>query len=194
MKKYWIPILTVCLLFARCTKHDKPVNSQTEQTNETTNNVQDNTTDTSNDNIINFENVVLINDEYITMELLNFYTEEVISGSEKVTRYCITVNTTNKSDRHFFMNPADFFIDGQKLKTSILTDTIDLLKNGYSEKSVYSFAYDNPPTETPLNSVDELYKIEGYFFANVYDANNQNIELQYEPSITLSNAIGKNIN
>lgn len=47
MKKNWISILTVCLLFAGCTKQENPVNNQTEQINETTNNVQGNTNNTS---------------------------------------------------------------------------------------------------------------------------------------------------
>lgn len=154
-----------------------------------TNDSNTNDTDThdaeesTNDSIIEFDNIILVDDETVTIELVNFYSEDVTWGSGTQNEKYITVRATNKTDHEIFLNPRKFYLNNEECYVSMKSGSIapDPGKSGS-----YSFmvAYNTTPEHTALKSLEELKELEGSFGGlNKYDDGNNNTELEVSFSI-----------
>lgn len=136
----------------------------------------------TNDSIIEFDNIILFDDETITMELVNFYAEDVNWAEGTQNEKYITVRVTNKTDHEILLNPKKFYLNNEECYVSLRSGSItpDPGKSGS-----YSFmvAYNVTPTHKALNSLDELKELEGSFSGmNKYE-NQDNTELKVDFSI-----------
>ena len=141
------------------------------------------TSDGESAGIINFDDVILVDNEAVTIKLVNFYEEEVNwSEGAQLEKY-ITVKATNNTDHEILLNPGKFYIDDEEAYVVMKSGTIapDPGKSGS-----YSFmvAYNTTPEHTALESLDELYTLEGSFSGlHKYDDSSKNTSLEVGFSI-----------
>jgi hypothetical protein len=142
--------------------------------------------ETDND-LIEFENVILVDNETLTMELVNFYAQDCNWSSGVQNEKYITVKVTNKTDHGILLNPDKFYLNDEEAWVSITNGSItpDAGKSG-----TYSFmvATNTMPEHTALDSLDELYGLEGTFDGlNTYDDDNNT---SLEVSFSIPDALG----
>ena len=128
--------------------------------------------ETSSDNsIIKFEDVVLFEDDVIKLELANFYAEDHnwVEGAQN--EKCFTVKATNKTNHEVMCHTDKLYLgdNTEKLYICVLSSTIapDPGKSGYYD---FCVAYDTIPEHTALDSLEDLYSLNGTF--KVYEKYN----------------------
>lgn len=126
-----------------------------------------NSSDASN-GIIEFENTIVADDVNVTIELVNFYTEEINWGTSTQQEKIVTFRFINKTDQSIALDPRDFYINNEKAyfcpqegQESVI------LEAGRAGKYSYIIAEDTSPEHTALKSLDELYELEGAFFGTI---------------------------
>lgn len=160
MKRIWALILVVVMCLSLCACNNG-VGSALESDNETS----------SDNSIIKFENVVLFEDEAIKLELANFYAEDHnwVEGTQN--EKCFTVKATNKTNHEVTCHTDKLYLgdNTEKLYVCILSGTIapDPEKSGYYD---FIVAYDTVPEHTALDSLEDLYLLNGTF--KVYEKYN----------------------
>lgn len=114
------------------------------------------------DDLIEFENVILVDNDTLTIELVNFYAEDSnwVEGSQNEKH--ITVKVKNKTAKEFFLNPDQFYLNDEAAWI-ICVDGSIVPAPGKSMKCSVIVAYDTKPEHTALGSLDELFCLEGSF-------------------------------
>ena len=115
-----------------------------------------------NNTLIEFNNVVLVNNETVKIELINFYAEDVnwVTGTQN-EKY-ITVKATNKTDHDIILNPGKFYL-GEDEVYVLLTNGSIAPAPGKSGNYAFIIANNTSPEHTALNSLEALYTLEGSF-------------------------------
>lgn len=127
-----------------------------------------------NDDIVEFQDVILVDNDTIALELVDFHVKEYKWQTGTEQEKLVTFKATNKTDHKISMNPSKFYIDNEEVHVSMVDGSIapDAGKAGR-----YSFIinYQGSSDHNPLQSLDELYKLEGSFSGiHVYDDASKN--------------------
>lgn len=114
--------------------------------------------------VIDFENTVLADNDVVTVELVQFYEEEVNwNGPETpVFEKNITLQVKNKSDYEIIFNYSDAYIGDEAVRVSMY-DGNEGPAPGKSKKYRYCIEQDTAPDHTPLESIEDLYDLDGNF-------------------------------
>lgn len=115
------------------------------------------------DDLIEFENVILVDDDTLTMELVNFYAEDWNWAEGSQSEKHITVKVKNKTAQEFFLNPDQFYLDDEAALILCVDGSIAPAP-GKSMKCSFMVAYDTKPEHKALGSLDELFGLEGSFY------------------------------
>ena len=116
----------------------------------------------ADDDIIEFENVVLVDDDVVTVELTQFFEKEVNwAGADKpsMEKY-ITLKVHNNSDTDILFNLEDGYVHGEGVKV-IMSNGNSGPAPGKTKTYSYDIQYETTPDATPLESLDDLYSFEG---------------------------------
>lgn len=160
------------------------VSSESVELNSASSDIEEEAEENTDESLIEFENVILVDDDTITLELVNFYAEDynwTDRGLQNEKHF--TVKATNNSDHKITLNPGKIYLNDEECFVSLVQGTItpDPGKSG-----VYSFlvGHQTTPNPSPLESIDDLYLIEGRFEGlNVYEDSSKNTRLEVEFSI-----------
>jgi len=136
------------------------------------------------DGTIHFDDVVLADTDTLTLYLEGFYEKEYnwSTGGTQVEKL-FTVKVKNKSDHEIMLNPGNMYINDEKCYVSMENGSIDL-DAGKSGSYSFLVAKDTQPDHTALDSLDDLYLLEGSFEGlNKYEDYNQNTSLEVSFSI-----------
>ena len=141
--------------------------------------------ETTDDSIIKFDNLVLIDDDRITVELTQFYEDEVnwVGSDAPVMEKYFTVKVTNKSDSDILFNINDGYINNESV-TIMMSDGNNGPAPGKSKSYSYDIQYNTSPDRTPLESLEDLYSFEATVQTFVYTGDNtlgdeRNIDISF---------------
>ena len=173
MKKTLALVLALLLTLGLCACGNSNLTTQSVQSN-----------NKKDENIIEFDGIILVDNDTVTLELVNFYSDDVNwSGSKAQNEKYITIKATNKTDHEIVLNPGNFYLNNEAAYVMMATGSITP-DPGKSAKYSFLIANDTQPEHTALNSIDELYGLEGSFDGlNVYDDSNKNSSLSVTFSI-----------
>lgn len=130
-----------------------------------------------NDSLIEFENVVLVDNDTVKIELVNFYAEDVKWFSDVQNEKYITVKATNKSNHDITLNPGNFYLGDEAVVAIMITGSIAPAP-GKSGNYTFMIKYNTSPEATALDSLKELYALEGSFDGlNTYEDSSKNTRL-----------------
>jgi len=137
----------------------------------------------NDDSRIDFDEVLLAENDTVSLYLVSFYAEDVNWSSGMQNEKYIMVKAKNKSDHKILMNPGKFYIDDEKCYVSMADGSISL-DSGKSGTYAFCVGTDTKPEHTALASLDELYKLEGSFEGlHDYDNPKKNSSLEIEFSV-----------
>jgi len=147
-------------------------------------------TEAEDEDLISFENVTLVDNDILTIELVNFYAEDVNWSEGEQNEKSITIKATNKTDHEFFLNPDGFYLDGEELYVSMQDGSINPAP-GKSANYSFRVARDTKPEHTALESLDELYGLEGDFSgAEELESGTVSLEVSFSIPEALGNTQG----
>lgn len=112
--------------------------------------------------IIEF-NKVLVDDDYVTIELLNFYE----SKKGENTDACITFSVTNHLNRDILFNVNDTYVDDQSV-VDVMLDGNSGPEPDKTKEYGYEIQKKIAGDYIPLDSFDDLYRLNGTFEILVY--------------------------
>ena len=115
--------------------------------------------------IIEFQDLVLVEDRLVRIELSNFFEKEYHWSEGDRIEKCFTFRVTNKSDKELLIYLEDTYIDNEGVDRSGLDGVGTAPRPGKSDSYSYRIYRKNPAYEhgKPLDSLDELYRLEGSF-------------------------------
>lgn len=162
MKKLFA-LLLVGLMFISLCACSKD-NHQQKPLEVDTNNVENEeeiTNNTENDSSeIKFNEVLLADDENVTLWLIKFYAEDYNwAGANPQNEKLVTLKVKNKTEHRISIYSGHFYLDDEEL-FFIFGKTPDL-DAGKSTSFDLLFAYDETPEHRALNNLEDLYRIEG---------------------------------
>ena len=163
-----LAILLVCILcisFAACGKKSDDDTMKESPADTASDAAAPNETEpTEPDNsVIEFTDIVLVDDNNVTIELVNFYEEEVnwaeAYGGKQIEK-CITFKAKNKTDKDIYVDLNNLFIGEE---TMYISGGFSEVVAGRTASFDIYVKHDTTPNATPLDSLDELYQAEGRF-------------------------------
>lgn len=110
---------------------------------------------------IEFDDLVLAEDDKVKISLVEFYTNKMISAGNSDGGKCATFKVENKTDREMAVNVIPY-LDNESL-TAALVDGGTAVEAGRVGRMGFSFTYGTYPNWTDLDSLDELYELEFTF-------------------------------
>ena len=115
-----------------------------------------------NSSRIEFNNVILLDNEWATVTLVSFYEYEVnwVSGTQ--VEKCIEVSVHNNSSQEYIFNLYDAYV-GDETMLAVMHDGNAGPAPGRSGTFRYYIDHDTTPDSTALASLEELYELEGVF-------------------------------
>lgn len=159
MKKLLFLLLTIILCFPLVACGNK-------DTNDSIGIMVESNEDEFEGEVIEFNNTVLVDDDLVRIELVKFYTAENYSDEDN-TRKGFCVKCTNKSDGYEMdIWPMDCYVrDEMVMVTKVGGNLIMPGKTAYLD---YYFKYERPEGSVQLNSLDDLYDLEGKIKINCF--------------------------
>lgn len=137
-------------------------------------------------NLITFKDKILADNDIVKLELVNFYAQEVNTAEGKQNQKYISIKATNKTDHDFFLNP-EFYLDGEKAYVALQGGSIGPAP-GKSANYSFLVARDTKPQPTPLETLEELYDLEGAFEGlEELESGNESIEVNFSIPEALGN-------
>ena len=141
--------------------------------------------ESQDENLRTFENVVLAENDVAKIELVNFFAEDVNWADGKQNEKKITIKVTNKSDDEISVWPEDAYLDGEK---AYIVNNPVTVASGMSGNHDFFVAKDTKPEHTALESIDDLYRVEGLFEGRVEtDSGSESFELNFSIPEALGN-------
>lgn len=132
-----------------------------------------------NNEMIEFENIIVADDMDVTIELVNFYTEEYKWAAGTQQEKIVTFRFTNKTDQKLSLNADNFYLDNEKAYDCMKDGTVSL-EAGRAGKYSFIVAENTSPEHTALKSLDELYKLEGTFSGYTeYEGSYKDLEISF---------------
>ncbi len=115
--------------------------------------------------IIEFTDVVLVDDDTVRIELVNFYEQEYNWNTGKQIEKCLTYKVTNKSDHELLIYLEDPYIDDESVSRSGVDGVGNAPKPGKTASYRYRIYYNSPADKNgkALDSLDDLYRLEATF-------------------------------
>ena len=155
-------VIVLCLSFAACGKksddellNESPVDTAAPSEKE------DSAADSG---MVEFTDVTLVDDKNVTIQLVNFYEKEVnwteSDGGPQVEKH-VTFNIKNKTDQEINVWLTSYI--GEETMSSPLSSGGSSVDAGRSSTVVYGIRHDSAPYHKALDSLDELYQLEGKF-------------------------------
>ncbi len=136
-----------------------------------------------NNEIVFTEGIVIVENDFARVELVNFYEEE--SYGEQLTSKYITLKVKNKSDRQFLFDLSDAYI-GENAVVSMMCDGNSGPLPGKANTHTYIITKDDS-NYTPIDSIEELYELEGVLEFTVLTEDGEYIEERVEEYFSLKN-------
>lgn len=115
--------------------------------------------------IIEFTDVVLVDDDTVKIELLNFFEREYNWNTGKQIEKCFTYKVKNKSDHELLIYLEDPYIDDEGVSRSGLDGVGTAPKPGKSDTYSYRIYRESPADKNgkALESLEDLYRLEATF-------------------------------
>ena len=115
----------------------------------------------ASDSTVQFDNIVVLDNEAVTVELTQFFEKEVNwAGADKpAMEKCFTLKVHNKSDAEMLFNVEDGYVNDESV-TVIMQDGNGGPAPGKTKTYSYDVQYNTSPNATPLESIDDLYTFE----------------------------------
>lgn len=110
---------------------------------------------------VDFTDVILLDDDLVTIELVKFYEEEVNWGysSGPLMEKNFTVKVKNKSDQEIYFNLNDAYIHDESVTLSMKDGNLGPAP-GKTKTYSYIVYYNTNPEHTPLESIEDLYTLD----------------------------------
>lgn len=110
---------------------------------------------------INFDQpVILVDDDLVTVEVLNFFEEEITDAqSGKMIEKNYTLKVTNNFDHEINVRLSNGYVGNDKVTVGFDSGTPDLKMGKSAELTGMAF-YDGTQGRQALNSLDDLYNLE----------------------------------
>ncbi len=159
MVKKLVLVLGFCMAVFLCACSGS---SDVPSSTSTSNTVNSSESAEKDDGIIEFDNVTILNDDVVTVELTQFYEKEVNwAGQDKpsMEKY-LTLKVHNNSDGDILFNLNDGYIHDEAV-TIIMEDGNSGPAAGKTGTYSYCIQYKASPEDKPLDSLDDLYSLEG---------------------------------
>ena len=117
--------------------------------------------------------------------MVNFFAEDVNWADGKQNEKKHTIKVTNKSDDEISVWPEDAYLDGEK---AYIVNNPVTVASGMSGNHDFFVAKDTKPEHTALESIDDLYRVEGLFEGRVEtDSGSESFELNFSIPEALGN-------
>ena len=113
---------------------------------------------------IPFEMPVVYEDENLKVELVKFYEDEVrwAGQTQPAIEKYVTFKVTNKSEDEFLFYVKSAYLNDEEVR-NVMCDGNSGPLSGKAKEFSYNIQYNTSPDATPLDSIDELYGLEGEF-------------------------------
>lgn len=132
----------------------------------------------ADDDVITFENVIVADDENVTIELINFYEKNVNWWEGAQNEKYVTFRFKNKTDHVIKLNPGNFYLNDEKAYVTMEGGTVSL-EAGRAGKYAYMVAEDTQPVHTALQSMEELRNLEGSFSGWQEDGKSSRLDVSF---------------
>ena len=110
--------------------------------------------------IIEFTDKVLLDNEYVTVELTQFFEKQVNwAGREPQVEKYITLKVHNNSDKEYTFSLQDAYIKDESV-TAVMLDGNEGPAPGKTKTFSYNIYYNTNPNPTALDSLEDLYTLE----------------------------------
>ena len=188
MKKVICFFLLMSLLLGICACSTS-TNSNTDTASNTQEQSQEVVEESSDSSIITFTDVVLFDDKNVTIWIDSFYVEEVNWSSGAQEEKAIAFKAKNKTDHEISLQYT-LYLNDERLWVCMHSGSTSV-DAGRVGSAVYYVAYDSAPEHRALNSLDDLYKLNGSvnIFSSYSDYTKNN---SYDVDIDLASAINGN--
>lgn len=119
---------------------------------------------------IPFSDTVVYEDDNLRVELDQFFEDTVhwAGQNEEVTEKYVSFKVINKGTQEFLFNVEDAYI-GQDAMNVIMSDGNSGPAPGKAKQFSYDVQYDTKPESTPIDSLEQLYDLEGVFHIALED-------------------------
>ena len=148
-------------------------------------NMDSNSTESNNANgtsdeggIIEFTDTILLDNDLVTVELMQFFEKEVnwLGASEPQMEKYVTIKVHNNSDKEILFNLNDAYINDESV-TVLLQDGNKGPAPGKSKTYSYDFQYNIGPNPKALDSMEDLYTLDANIQIYVYDGKDRTDEI-----------------
>lgn len=139
-----------------------------------------------NESSIEFEEpFVILDNELATVEITQFYQEEVkySSDSDPVKESNIVVKVRNNSENEFLFNLQEAYLEDEALRIVMKENAGPV--PGKSKTFTYKLQYDTQPDATPISDLNLLYGLEGLLEFPIYNESKSAISDTVEFSFSL---------
>lgn len=138
----------------------------------------------NNEGTIEFTDVVLIDDELVKIELVNFFEKNVNWSTGKQNEKCITFKATNKTNYELSIHTDKFYLKDEEAFVCMMDGTM-CPAPGKSGKYSFYIGKQGTPEHSALESLEELYDLEGMF--EIYSKEKKS----YKMDFSIENAINQ---
>ena len=130
--------------------------------------------------------IVILDNQYIRMEVIEVFQENVNWAGKNTPSLekGLTIKTTNKTDYDFLVDLDDLFIGDNQVKDIMMDGSISPVAHK-SEFNSFRIQNHLGREDTPLDSIDDIFRLGGKIEVNKYIASNQITEIGiYEFSLS----------
>lgn len=118
---------------------------------------------------IEFTDIILLDNEYMTVELTQFFEKKVNwAGREPQIEKYITLKVHNNSDKEYLFNLQDAYIKDESV-TAVMQDGNSGPAPGKTKTYSYDIYYNTSPDPTTLDSLEDLYTLDAKIQISISD-------------------------
>ena len=132
---------------------------------------------------IEFTDTILLDNEYMTVELTQFFEKKVNwAGREPQMEKYITLKVHNNSDKEYLFNLQDAYIKDESVTVS-MQDGNSGPAPGKTKTYTYDIYYNTSPDTTALESLEDLYTLDAEIRISIEDGGKITGHEEYRVSI-----------
>lgn len=118
---------------------------------------------------IPFTDTILLDNEYVTVELSQFFEKEVNwAGRSPQIEKCLTLKVRNNSDKNLLFSLMDAYINDESV-TATMLDGNNGPAPGKTKTYSYYIHYNTSPDPTVLDSLEDLYTLDAEIQLSIRD-------------------------
>lgn len=118
---------------------------------------------------IEFTDKILLDNEYMTVELTQFFEKKVNwAGREPQIEKYLTLKVHNNSDKEYLFNLQDAYIKDESV-TAVMQDGNSGPAPGKTKTYSYDIYYNTSPDPTALDSLEDLYTLDAEIQISISD-------------------------